>query len=124
PGEVADKSEDPQEYQQLEGVAGRGPRDDLPQQPQHRLREADRPDRAVEIPAFVSLTLRGRLHPRQAPERPEQPDRAGERKVGGAIDLLQIPLPGRDGDDEAGDVEDGKGDDFAPGEGVADAAGE
>src|SRR3954454_11228456 len=94
--EVADECEDGDEDGELDRVADCRPRDHFPHQPERGLREADGPDRPVEIAALVPLPLRGGLHTRKFPERAEQPDGAGHRKIRIPVDLLEIPLPGDD----------------------------
>src|SRR5581483_5051148 len=93
----------------------------LPEEPERRLRPADRPYRSIEIAALVPLAFRRRLYARKAAHRSKQPDTPGNRKIRRAVYLLQIPLAGRDRDEQAGDVQYRKRDRLAPRKGVADA---
>ena len=112
----------PTKTSELDDVGRARARQDAPEHPEHRLRDGDRPDGAVEVAALVPLAGRRRLHARQVAERPDRPDRARQRKVAVAVDLLQHPRAGDDGDDEADDVQDRESDGLAPGDRVADAA--
>src|SRR5687767_10226468 len=56
-GEIADPGEDGYEDRQLDGVGRARVRQDFPEQPQRRLREAYRPHRAVEKAPLVAFAL-------------------------------------------------------------------
>ena len=121
-GEVARPGEDGNECHELERIGGAGVGQDFPEQPQHRLRDADRPDRPVEEAAFVPLSLGRWLDPRQAAERAQHPDRHDDRKVGGVVHLPHHPRARDDGVGEAGGVQHRKGDHLAPRQRVAHPA--
>ena len=110
------------EHHQLGSIAAGRRRQHLPEHPQHRLRDGDRPDRPVEISALVPLALRRSLHARQQPERAEHPHRAGNREIRGLVHLPEPPFPGPDRIGQPGDVQHRKRHHFAPGGRVADPA--
>ena len=111
----------PDEDGELEHVPRAAARQHGPQQPEHRLRDAHRPDRAVEVAALVAFVLRRRLHARQEAEQPERPDGARHGEVGDVVDLAQLPRARDDRPHQAGDVQHRERDDRAPRERVADA---
>ena len=86
------------------------------------MRDRDRPHRSVEVPPFVSFALRRRLHARQAPQRAEQPHRAGDREIGHRVHLLQPPRRQWRAPRQAGDIQHREGDDFSPCRRVTHAA--
>src|SRR5712691_8361806 len=108
--EIADHAEDGEKDDQLDHVPEAGPRHDLPQQPQRRLRPAYGPHRSVKIPPLVSFPFGRGPGAREPANRAEEPDRSGERKVRVAVNLFQVPAIRDDGDDEAGDIQDGERD--------------
>ncbi len=115
------KARTAQENDELEDVPGRRPGYDLPHQPERRLSPTDGPDRSVKISSLVPFAFRRRLHARQLPERPEDPDGAGNREIGVPVNLLEIPMARRDRHDETDDIQQRERDDLTPGKRVADA---
>src|SRR5262245_57147750 len=69
----------------------------------------------------MAFTLRRWFHPRQSPKRPEQPHRSGNWEIGDRVQLLQSPHAADDRPCQSCDVQNGKGDDFAPRGRVTDA---
>src|SRR5580698_3623272 len=94
----------------------------LPQDAQHRLRDARRPYRAVEIAPFVALPFGGRLHARQQTHGPQRPNQDGQRKIAISINLLQSPGARCNRYCQPGEIQHRERDHDAPGEGVADTA--
>ena len=119
---MADEREDADEHDELDAVARAGLGQHLPQQPEHRLRDRDRPHRSVEVAALVSFSLGRSPDARQIAKRAEQPHRSGDREIGDLVHLLQAPLARQDGVGEAGDVQHRERDDLSPRGRVADAA--
>src|SRR6476646_6895799 len=104
--EVSKESENGDEDDEFDAVAGARTRNDLPHQPECRLRPAHRPHRSIEIPTLVPFTFRRRLYARQLAERSQHPDQPGQRKIRVPIDRLQVPLAGGDGPHEPGNVQE------------------
>ena len=63
----------PQKTASLTTSAAARLRQRLPEKPQHRLRDAHRPDRAVEVPPLVALALCRPPHARQQPDARRAP---------------------------------------------------
>ena len=71
----------PQKIDELDDVERARQRQHLPEQPQHRLRDADGPDRSVEVPALGALAVGRSPDARQPAHRAEHPARPGDRQV-------------------------------------------
>ena len=121
-GGQAYEGEDEDEDGELEGVGGAGVGEELPEEHQNGLGDGHGPDGAVEVAALGSLAEGGAADAGEFAEGSEEKDQVAEGRVGVVVDLLQVPAAGRDGDEEAGEVEQGEAEDGVPGEGVADAA--
>src|SRR5215470_17398565 len=122
PREVTKNRKNRQEHDELDRVARSRARNHLPHQPQRRLCPAHRPHGSVEVATLMALTFRRRLDAWQLAEQTEQQDETCHREVRVLVDLLQVPVPSHDREDEAGDIQHGERNHFTPGECVADAA--
>ena len=118
--EVADEGRIPTNTSELEDVGRARLGHTPPQQPQRRAAPQPPPRPSRRSSAARGLRLWSRRFTGQLTERAST-RRPGNREVGDAVDLLEVPVAGHDRDHEAGDVEQRNVIDLAPRERVADA---
>ena len=118
----ADEREHADEDRQLQHIASSTRRQHTPEQPEDRLPDTHRPDRAIEIAPLVALALGRRLHTGQPTCRTEHPDDDRQRIVAERIHRPDIPDPGDDRHHEPGAGEHAERHDRTPGERVANPA--